>query len=195
MGSLCSRSFKGPAATEDIQRILRKADLLLNVDRTSAPNRGNPLPGIGGTGSGSDNRWWLCNAPMCNLYSRNVKRDAVAQLFRVWQNRAPMVGPVPTIFLKHVVPVVRCAADGEREIFMLSWGFILLQNRKAPATGQQRPRRHNPQERLLERSISAARMPGSGDVALRAERRCEAGHMALVCACRHRDIRLPDDPS
>jgi hypothetical protein len=51
MGSIieCSRSLKGPAATEDIQRILRKADRLLNVDRTSAPNRGIPLPGIGGT--------------------------------------------------------------------------------------------------------------------------------------------------
>jgi putative SOS response-associated peptidase YedK len=69
---------------------------------------------------------------MCNLYSLNKKRDAVARFFRVSHNRAPMFGPVPAIFPKHVAPVVRAAADGEREIVMMSWGFMLLQNGKAP---------------------------------------------------------------
>jgi putative SOS response-associated peptidase YedK len=30
------------------------------------------------------------------------------------------------------MPVVRAAEDGEREIVTMSWGFMLLQNGKAP---------------------------------------------------------------
>jgi putative SOS response-associated peptidase YedK len=69
---------------------------------------------------------------MCNLYSLNKKRDAVARFFRVSHNRAPMFEPVPAIFPRHVAPVVRATADVEREIVTMSWGFMLLQNGKAP---------------------------------------------------------------
>jgi putative SOS response-associated peptidase YedK len=69
---------------------------------------------------------------MCNLYSLNRKRDAVARFFRVSHNRAPAFEPVSAIFPRHVAPVVRQAADGEREIVTMSWGFMLLQNGRAP---------------------------------------------------------------
>jgi putative SOS response-associated peptidase YedK len=69
---------------------------------------------------------------MCNLYSLNKKRDAVARFFRVSHNRAAAFEPVTAIFPKHVAPVVRQASDGEREIVTMSWGFMLLQNGKAP---------------------------------------------------------------
>src|SRR5689334_7896780 len=69
---------------------------------------------------------------MCNLYSLNKKRDAVARFFRVPHNRAGSFEPATAIFPKHVAPVVRCADDGEREIVTMSWGFMLLQNGKAP---------------------------------------------------------------
>jgi putative SOS response-associated peptidase YedK len=69
---------------------------------------------------------------MCNLYSLNKKRDAVARYFRVSHNRAAMFEPTTAIFPKHVAPVVRSAADGEREIVTMSWGFMLLQKDKAP---------------------------------------------------------------
>jgi len=69
---------------------------------------------------------------MCNLYSLNHKRDAVARFFRVSHNRAAAFEPVTAIFPKHVAPVVRAVADGEREIVTMSWGFMLLQNGKAP---------------------------------------------------------------
>ena len=69
---------------------------------------------------------------MCNLYSLDKKRDAVARFFRVSHNRAAAFEPVSAIFPRHVAPVVRQTADGEREIATMSWGFMLLQNGRAP---------------------------------------------------------------
>ena len=69
---------------------------------------------------------------MCNLYSLNKKRDMVARFFRVSHNRAVMFKPLPAIFPRHSAPVVRGTADGEREIVTMSWGFMLLQNGRAP---------------------------------------------------------------
>jgi putative SOS response-associated peptidase YedK len=69
---------------------------------------------------------------MCNLYSLNKKRDMVARFFRVSHNRTPMFEPVSAIFPRHVAPVVRATADGEGENVTMSWGFMLLQNSKAP---------------------------------------------------------------
>ena len=74
----------------------------------------------------------LSKPPMCNLYSLNKKRDMVARFFRVSHNRTAAFEPVSAIFPKHVAPVVRCAADGEREIVTMSWGFMLLQSGRAP---------------------------------------------------------------
>ena len=69
---------------------------------------------------------------MCNLYSLNKKRDAVARYFRVSHNRAATFEPASAIFPRHVAPVVRQTSDGEREIVRMSWGFMLLQNGRAP---------------------------------------------------------------
>jgi len=69
---------------------------------------------------------------MCNLYSLNKRRDAVARFFRVAHNRAAAFEPAPAIFPRHVAPVVRCATDREREIVTMSWGFMLLQPGRAP---------------------------------------------------------------
>ena len=44
---------------------------------------------------------------------------------------------------------MRQAADGEREIVTMSWGFMLLQKGGA-AAGDERARRHDPEERVLE---------------------------------------------
>jgi putative SOS response-associated peptidase YedK len=69
---------------------------------------------------------------MCNLYSLNKKRDAVARFFRVSHNRSAAFEPLSAIFPRHIAPIVRQAADGEREAAMMSWGFMLLQNGRAP---------------------------------------------------------------
>ena len=69
---------------------------------------------------------------MCNLYSLNKKRDAVARFFRVSHNRSPMFQPASAVFPRNVALVVRATADGEREIVMMSWGFMLLQDGRAP---------------------------------------------------------------
>ena len=65
---------------------------------------------------------------MCNLYSLNKKRDAVARFFRVSHNRTAAFEPLSAIFPRHMAAVVRQTADGEREAVMMSWGFMLLLN-------------------------------------------------------------------
>jgi putative SOS response-associated peptidase YedK len=69
---------------------------------------------------------------MCNLYSLNKKRDAVARFFRVSHNHAVSFEAATAIFPRHMAPVVRGSPDGEREIVMMSWGFMLVQNGRAP---------------------------------------------------------------
>jgi len=70
---------------------------------------------------------------MCNLYSLNKRRDAVARFFRVSHNRAVDFEPASAIFPRHVAPVIREAGDGERELVTMSWGFMLLQQKgRAP---------------------------------------------------------------
>jgi len=69
---------------------------------------------------------------MCNLYSLNKRRDMVARFFRVSHNRAVMFAPMSAVFPKHTAPVVRRTPDGERELVAMSWGFMLLQNGRAP---------------------------------------------------------------
>ena len=70
---------------------------------------------------------------MCNLYSMTRNVEAIRRLFRISHNRAPAsIDPLPAIFPGHMAPVVRRAADGERELGMLSWDFVLPQNGKAP---------------------------------------------------------------
>ena len=59
-------------------------------------------------------------------------REAILRLFRISENRAAAVVPKDAIFPGHDAPVVRPAADGERELVQMSWGFVLPQPGKAP---------------------------------------------------------------
>jgi putative SOS response-associated peptidase YedK len=69
---------------------------------------------------------------MCNLYSQTRNVEAIRRLFRVPHNRAPVVVPQPAIFPGWTASVIRKAEDGERELLPMSWGFVLLQDGKAP---------------------------------------------------------------
>ena len=69
---------------------------------------------------------------MCNLYSLNKKRDAVARFFRVSHNRGAAFEPLSAVFPGHVAPVIRQSSDGDREIVVMSWSFVLLQKDRAP---------------------------------------------------------------
>jgi putative SOS response-associated peptidase YedK len=68
---------------------------------------------------------------MCNLYSMTTARQAILRLFKLSDNRAASVEPLPAIFPGRTAPVVRRAADGELELVPLSWGFVLPQPGKA----------------------------------------------------------------
>lgn len=69
---------------------------------------------------------------MCNLFSQTRNREAIARLFRVGHNRADLFDPLPAISPGNDAPVVRQAQDGERELRMLSWGFVLNLKGQAP---------------------------------------------------------------
>ena len=69
---------------------------------------------------------------MCNLYSMTRNREAILRLFRVSHNRAAAYEPRDAIFPGYQAPVVRKAADGERELVVLNWGFVLLQKGQGP---------------------------------------------------------------
>jgi len=56
----------------------------------------------------------------------------VARFFRVSHNRSAAFETLSAIFPRHMAPVVRQSADAEREVVMMSWGFVLLQNGRAP---------------------------------------------------------------
>ena len=69
---------------------------------------------------------------MCNLYSMTSNQDAMRRLFRFTRGEIGNLPLLPAIFPAQDAPVVRRAADGERELLMMSWGFVLPQASKAP---------------------------------------------------------------
>ena len=69
---------------------------------------------------------------VCNLYSLNKNRDTVGRFFRVSHNRIVSFEPSWGIFPRHVATVVCRAADGEREIVLMNWGFFRLEKGRAP---------------------------------------------------------------
>lgn len=69
---------------------------------------------------------------MCNLYSLNKNKESVAKMFGVGHNRTVDIPLFPGIFPNYVAPVVRQAADGDRELVNMNWGFVLPQPGKAP---------------------------------------------------------------
>lgn len=69
---------------------------------------------------------------MCNLYSMTRVPEAVRRMFAVSHNRAANFEPARAIFPGYEAPVVRTAADGERELVTMNWGFVLQQQERAP---------------------------------------------------------------
>ena len=57
---------------------------------------------------------------VCNFYSMTRSREAMLRLFRVGDNRAAAVEPKAAISPGYVAPIVRKAADGERELVNLN---------------------------------------------------------------------------
>ena len=69
---------------------------------------------------------------MCNLYSMTSSRDEVRRWMGVADNRTTNFKPMTAIFPGFDAPVIRQAKDGARELVVMSWGFVLLQEGKAP---------------------------------------------------------------
>ena len=91
---------------------------------------------------------------MCNLYSMTTSREAILRLFRISENRAAAIVPKDAIFPGHDAPVVRPAADGERELVQMSWGFVLPQPGKGAASRDEHARRQGAIEFVLARTRS-----------------------------------------
>src|ERR1700704_1180054 len=69
---------------------------------------------------------------MCNLYSIRTSRGALARKFGVSDNRRWWSEPLPAIFPGHMAPIIKQSSDGDRELVLRSWGFILLRDGYAP---------------------------------------------------------------
>src|SRR5207247_9749438 len=69
---------------------------------------------------------------MCNLYSVRTSRAALARKFGLSDNRMAAFEPLPAIFPGHMAPIIKQSADGERELVMRSWGFVLQRDGYAP---------------------------------------------------------------
>jgi len=61
-----------------------------------------------------------------------MPRQAQLGLFKVSDNRASAFEPLPAILPGSNAPVVCEAGDGDREIALLSWGFVLLMKGAVP---------------------------------------------------------------
>jgi putative SOS response-associated peptidase YedK len=53
---------------------------------------------------------------MCNLYSVTKGQSAIRDLFRASRDRVGNLPLLPAIFPDQMAPIVRVAADGEREV-------------------------------------------------------------------------------
>jgi putative SOS response-associated peptidase YedK len=60
---------------------------------------------------------------MCNLYSVTRGQSAIRGLFSVKHDRAGNLPPLPAIFPDQMAPIVRAAADSERELVIARWGM------------------------------------------------------------------------
>jgi putative SOS response-associated peptidase YedK len=60
---------------------------------------------------------------MCNLYAFRRKEEELAGLIRAFTDSTNRHPGLPGIFPDYLAPVVRTAADGERELAMLRWGM------------------------------------------------------------------------
>ena len=69
---------------------------------------------------------------MCNLYSVRTSRAALARRFMLSDNRMAAFEHLPAVFPGHMAPTINQSADGERELVMRSWGFVLLLEGYAP---------------------------------------------------------------
>jgi putative SOS response-associated peptidase YedK len=69
---------------------------------------------------------------LCNLYSVRTSRAALARKFALSDNRMAAVDPLPAIFPGHTAPIIKQSTDGERELVLRSWGFVLLRDGYAP---------------------------------------------------------------
>ena len=66
---------------------------------------------------------------MCNLYSIKTRRIDLARKFGLSDNRMAAFEPLAAIFPGHMAPIIKQSDDGERELVLRSWGFVLLARR------------------------------------------------------------------
>jgi putative SOS response-associated peptidase YedK len=85
---------------------------------------------------------------MCNLYSIRTSRAALARKFAQSDNRMAAVDPLAAIFPGHTAPIIKQSTDGERELVLRSWGFILLREGYAPKARDEHARRQGNNEIL-----------------------------------------------
>lgn len=76
---------------------------------------------------------------MCNLYAASASRAAVMKRFGLKDNRTAHFEPKTAIFPGREAPVILLNEDGERELQLLTWGYVRRPPGRAPSrTGNAR---------------------------------------------------------
>ncbi len=120
---------------------------------------------------------------MCNLYSITTNVEAIRNLFGVTvvDASAGNFPLLPAIFPAYGAPVVR-QVDGERELSMMHWGFILPQRDKAPKVVNNTRDDKATSSRFWKSSFEERRclIPASSFAEYHPKNRDENGHKTVV---------------
>jgi len=120
---------------------------------------------------------------MCNLYSITTNVEAIRGLFKVGRvdANAGNLPSLPAIFPGYDAPVIR-QVDGECELSMMHWGFILPQRNKAPKVVNNTRDDKAKTSRFWKSSFDERRclIPASSFAEYHPKNRDENGHKTVV---------------
>ena len=120
---------------------------------------------------------------MCNLYSITTNVEAIRRLFAIDRmgSGAGNLPAQPAIFPAYDAPVIR-QVDGERELSMMHWGFILPQRDKAPKVVNNTRDDKATTSRFWKSSFEERRclIPASSFAEYHPKNRDEKGHKTVV---------------
>ncbi len=121
---------------------------------------------------------------MCNLYSSKRSVEEVRAWFRV-SSVHPSAGNLPaqpSIFPAYDAPVVRLTNEGERELTMMHWGFVLPQQGKASKVVNNTRDDKARSSRFWQSSFQERRclIPATGFAEYHPKNRDQNGHKTVV---------------
>jgi hypothetical protein len=115
--------------------------------------------------------------------------EAIRRLFRIPHNRSFDFEPFDAVFPGRTAPVIRQLADGDRELSMMSWGFVLLQDGRAPKRVNNTRDDKARTSTVLAKLLRNTALPSAGELV---SSRCPSVTGILSADARRLDAYSPD---